>query len=89
MSVNFHIVEEDAGDFWDKYEEFIQLWNDGKITVKEIRENLGIPISKYKQYREKGMDENRLDIDIRSPRNSVKRGHHTRTQFTSKRGSEI
>lgn len=89
MRPNFNIVEEDAEDFWDKYEEFIQHWNEGKLKVKEIQENLGIPVSKYRQYRERALNENRLDIDIRSPRNSVKRGHHTRTQFTSKRGSEI
>ena len=79
--VNFNVVEGEKEDFWDKYEEFIQQWNNGKLTVKEIRENLGIPVSKYRQYREKALNENRLDIDLRSPRNSAKRGGHNRTEF--------
>lgn len=82
MRPNFNVVEGEKGDFWDKYEEFIQLWNEGKLMIKEIRETLDIPVSKYRQYREKALNENRLDIDIRSPKNSVKRGHHTRTSLT-------
>lgn len=75
MALNFRIVEGENSSFWDKYEEFIQQWNDGKLTIKEIQENLGIPVSKYRQYRERGLNENRLDIDLRSPKNSAKRGH--------------
>lgn len=76
MRPNFNIVEEKNSDFWDKYEQFIQLWNDERYTVKEIREILGISLSKYYQYRDKGFNENRLDKELRSPRQSSKRGHY-------------
>ena len=82
MRPNFNIVEEDEGDFWSEYEEFIKEWNEGKLLVKEIREKLGIPVSKYRQYRERALNENRLDMDMRHPRNSAKRGGHTRTSLT-------
>ena len=82
---HFNIVEGENSSFWDKYEEFIQQWNEGKLLVKEIRENLGISISKYNQYRDKAISEGRLDIDLRSPRNSVKRGQHTRSSITRKK----
>lgn len=83
---NFNVVEGENSSFWDNYEEFIQLWNEGKLLVKQIRENLDLSPSKYNQYRDKAMSEGRLDIDIRSPQNSVKRGHHTRTALTRKKG---
>lgn len=73
MGLNFRIVEGENNDFWDKYEEFIKLWNDKKYTVKEIRKILGISLSKYYQYKDKGFSENRLDPDLRSPQQSAKR----------------
>lgn len=75
MGLNFRIVEGENNDFWDKYEEFIKLWNDKKYTVKEIRKILGISLSKYYQYKDKGFSENRLDLDLRSPQQSAKRGY--------------
>ena len=71
----FRIIEGENRDYWEDFEEFVKLWNDGKYLVKEIREILGISLSKYYQYRERGLSENRLDIDLRSPSKSVKRGH--------------
>lgn len=82
MRPNFNVVEGATGDFWDKYEEFIKQWNEGKLKVREIQENLGLPVSKYRQYRDRALNENRLDIDMRSPRNSAKRRNHTRTSLT-------
>lgn len=82
MRPNFNVVEGANGDFWDKYEEFIKQWNEGKLKVREIQENLGLPVSKYRQYRDRALNENRLDIDMRSPKNSAKRRNHTRTSLT-------
>lgn len=79
--INFRIVEGENSSFWDKYEEFVKLWNDEKYSVKEIREILGITPSKYYQYRDKGFSENRLDSDLRSPQQSSKRGHLRRKQL--------
>lgn len=81
MTINFRIVEGENNSFWDKYEEFVKLWNDEKYTVKEIRKILGISLSKYYQYRDKGFSENRLDPDLRSPQQSSKRGHLRRKQL--------
>lgn len=85
MSLNFHVVEGEDENYWAKYEQFIKLWNNGRITVKKIKSKLDLSQSKYKQYRDRALEENRLDIDIRSPRQSVKRGHHTRTSITRSR----
>lgn len=82
MRPNFNVVEGTNSDFWNQYEEFIQLWNEGKLKVREIQEHLGLPVSKYRQYRERALNENRLDIDLRSPKNSAKRGHPTRSFLT-------
>ena len=84
MRPNFNIVEEKNNNFWDKYEEFVRLWNDEKYSVKEIRKILGISLSKYYQYRDKGFSENVLDKELRSPRQSAIRGHHTRTSLTGR-----
>lgn len=82
MRPNFNVVEGTNSDFWNQYEEFIKQWNDGKLKVREIQENLGLPVSKYRQYRDRALNEKRLDIDMRSPRNSAKRCNHTRTSLT-------
>ena len=75
MSINFRIVEDKNNNFWDKYEEFIKLWNDEQYTVKEIREILGISTKKYYQYRDRGFSENLLDKELRSPKQTVKRAY--------------
>lgn len=82
MKPNFNIVEGEPEDYWDDYEEFIQQWNNGEIKVKTIQKNLDLSQSKYRQYRDKGFAENRLDVDLRSPQKSVHRGQHTRTIIT-------
>lgn len=59
--MNFKIVEGTNRDYWDNYEEFIQLYNENKIPVKQIKETLQLTNSKYTQYKEKAIEENRLN----------------------------
>lgn len=71
--INFHIVEGEPEDFWDHYQKFITLYNENIMPVKRIKEKLRLSESKYNQYRNRAIEENKLE-----PRYNV---------YTSKRGS--
>lgn len=58
--VKYNIVEGSDEEYYDKYEEYIKYYNDGDLTVNEIRLKLGLNTYKLKKYREKAIEENRL-----------------------------
>ncbi len=67
--VNFKIIENSPPVYMEKYEEFIELYNDKNITVEEIRQRLGWRTKVYNDARNKALEENRI-IDRRS-KNSI------------------
>lgn len=71
---NFRVIEGEPADYWDDYEDFIKLYNSNKISVKDIRKKLDISQNKYRKYREKALNENRLNIELRSPKQYRKKG---------------
>lgn len=71
---NFRVIEGEPVDYWDDYENFIKLYNSNKISVKDLRKKLDISQNKYRKYREKALNENRLNIDLRSPEQYRKKG---------------
>lgn len=62
MTLNFRVVEGEPEDYWDKYEEFIRLYNDNRIPVRRIKEKLGLRETKYNQYRNRAIEENKLEL---------------------------
>lgn len=56
--VNFTISE--GNDYYDKYEEFIDYYNNSNLTINEIRLKLDLNTYKLKKYREKAIIEKRL-----------------------------
>ncbi len=58
MTKRFRIVN--GEDYWCKYEEFIQLYNESDLTVKEIFNKLKMTNKRFNNYRKKGFKENRL-----------------------------
>lgn len=57
---NFRIIEGD--DFYNKYEEWLDLYNNSKLTTKDIVKALGITAHKAKQYRQRAIEEDRLKV---------------------------
>lgn len=76
---NFNIIEGEPKGFWDDYEKFIKLYNNGKIKVADIKKTLNLTQNKYRQYRSRGLDENRLNTKLRSQKESAKRGGNHRS----------
>lgn len=58
--INFNIVEGSDEEYYSKYEEFIEYYNNTDLTVNEIRLKLDLNTYKLKKYREKALEENRL-----------------------------
>lgn len=58
--VNVVWVTETSEEYYQDYEEFIRLYNENKINVNELCETLNLSQGKYKQYRKRGFEENRL-----------------------------
>lgn len=57
MTVNFRIVEESGRD-WNKcYEDFVRLYTDMSLTVKDIREKMNLGISQYQTLRKHCINE--------------------------------
>lgn len=73
--LKFTITEGEHKDYWANYDEFIQLYNNNKLKVSEIREKLDLSQSRYKRYREKALEEDKLTIDKRNPRINKTKKH--------------
>ena len=58
MGLNFKIV--DGDDYYDKYDEFIEYYNNEEYGITRIREELGLSSNKYRDYRRKGLRENKI-----------------------------
>ena len=72
--MNFNIIEGEPEDYWDDYEEFIELYNANELRVTEIRDKLQLSQNKYRRYREHAFKENRLEFDKRNPNIRKQRG---------------
>lgn len=68
--VSFKVIENGRPAYMEKYEEFIELYNNPEITVEDIRKQLGWRTKIYNDARKQALKENRI-IDRRSP-NSIK-----------------
>ena len=56
--MNFNI--KDGENYWNKYDEFIELYNNSNLTILQIRETLKLTSNKYRQYRKKAIKENKI-----------------------------
>lgn len=56
--MTFKIIE--GIDYYDKYEEFIEAYNNEEILVRDVKNNLGISSAKFQNYYQKAKAENRL-----------------------------
>lgn len=65
--MKFNLIEGDPEDYWEKYEQFIKLYNNNEIKVTEIKKQLNLTNGEYRRYRRHAIKENRLDIDTRNP----------------------
>jgi hypothetical protein len=65
-NVNFRIVENHSEEYLDRYEEFIDLYNNSKLSVSDIRKHLGWSAKVYNRARGYAVSRGDL-IDRRSP----------------------
>ena len=56
--IQFNIIN--GENYWNKYEEYIQLYNNPNITVKEIFKKLKISNRRFNNYHKKAIKENRI-----------------------------
>lgn len=68
--VSFRLIENGCPAYVEKYEEFIELYNNPEIRVEDIRKQLGWGTKVYNDARKQALKENRI-MDRRSP-NSIK-----------------
>lgn len=66
--VEFNIIEksESYDEYYEDYPIFVELYNDKSITVKDIRNELNLSRSKYKNYLNKALDDG--DVSSRDTR---------------------
>lgn len=57
--VEFNIIEksESYDEYYEDYPIFVELYNDKSITVKDIKKELNLSKSKYKNYLNKALDD--------------------------------
>lgn len=58
--MNFRIIENAPPKYTERYEEFIELYNESNLTMDEIRKKLDWTYSAYRQARKKAVEEKRL-----------------------------
>lgn len=57
MTANFRVVENAPPAYTEKYEEFIELYNNHDVTVEDIRKELGFNIKQYNLARKRALSE--------------------------------
>ena len=84
--VNFKIVENSLPVYLEKYDEFIELYNDPEIPVEEIRRRLGWRTKIYGDARRKALSENKIQERRRSVGvgRPVKKKHEPRYYYYDK-----
>ena len=65
--VKYRIIENPNPAYYEKYDEFIELYNDRSITVDDIRRKLGWRTKVYNDARRQALREGKI-IDRRSPK---------------------
>lgn len=60
--VNFRIVENAPPSYVEKYDEFVELYNDHSVTVKEIGELLGWSTNVFEQAKEHALSEGKISL---------------------------
>ena len=83
--MKFNLIEGDPEDYWEKYEQFIKLYNDNQIKVTEIKKRLNLTNGEYRRYRRHAIKENRLDIDTRNPNYQSLVGRPKKTKTPSEK----
>lgn len=63
--VEYRIIENPDPAYYERYEEFIELYNNKNITVEDIRKKLGWRVKVYNDARRKALKEGRI-VDRRS-----------------------
>ena len=53
--VSFKVVKGEP--FWDKFEQYVELYNEGSCTVRDIPKKLDISEYKHLRYRRRAVDE--------------------------------
>lgn len=69
--VTFKIVENAPPTYMEKYDKFVELYNDNSITVQDISKELGWSCNVFKQAKENALKEGK--IKLRSPRSGRRR----------------
>lgn len=70
--MNFNIIENSQPSFLERYDEFISLYNNPNISVREIVKRLGWNTTQLKKARKKGLDEGVIQKRYSTPRYSKK-----------------
>lgn len=65
--LNFRIVENAPPSYMERYEEFIELYNDHSITVQEVSKILGWSVNVFEKAKHHALMEGR--IELRKPYN--------------------
>ena len=48
--MKFNLIEGDPEDYWEKYEQFIKLYNNNENKVTEIKKRLNLTNGEYRRY---------------------------------------
>ena len=62
MGIRFRIIENAPPKYMEKYDEFIDLYNNSSLTIEDIRKRLDWTCSVYNQARKKALSENKLNV---------------------------
>lgn len=60
MSVNFNIIENPDPPYMEKYEEFIELYNNSEVTISKICEKLKWNVKVYYNAKKRALSEGRI-----------------------------
>ena len=83
MMLNFKVIENSPPTYMEKYEEFVRLYNDERITVEDIRKRLGWTMKVYSDAREQALSEG-LIVDRRTENMKKNKGRPRKAKFVPK-----
>ena len=81
--LRFRVIENSPPTYAEKYEEFIQLYNDPDIIVEDIRKKLGWTIKVYGDARKQALREGRIK-DRRTINMQKSKGRQRKPKFQPK-----
>lgn len=85
--MNFRIVENPTPEYVEKYDEFVELYNDLNVKVSDVHKILGWSTNTFEQAKARALEEGRIELRKPYMRNKWKKGQYLPKNYSYDRHS--